>query len=130
MRRLRLALAAAATVLLAACGGGLYVSVGDDGDDDAPAVSITAATTTVPAGGRLRVVAAASDRDGIEQVWFYRLDGDAWTELTACHEEVAPYTCDVFVPDDGRLTVEVRARAFDGWDNEGDSNVVSVAVLR
>ena len=127
MTRLRLVLATAATALLAACGGGLYVSVGGDGEP--PDVSITTAATRVSPGTTFRVVAAASDADGIEQVWFYRLDAEGWVQLTGCKEEVRPYECDVFVPDDGRLTVQVRARAFDGWDDEADSNVLSVPVV-
>jgi hypothetical protein len=132
MRRPRLALAAASAacaVLLAACGGGLYVGVDVGGDGEPPDVSIASAATEVLAGTSFRVVAAASDPDGIEQVWFYRLDGDRWTELADCHEEERPYECDVFVPADGRLTVQVRARAFDGWDDEADSNVLTLPVV-
>ena len=129
MRRLRPALAAACTSLLVACGGGLYVGVDVGGDGERPDVSITSAATEVRPGTSFRVVAAASDPDGIEQVWFYRLDGDRWTELAACHEETRPYECDVFVPADGRSTVQVRARAFDGWDDEADSNVLSLPVV-
>jgi hypothetical protein len=127
MRRLCLALAAASAALLAACGGGLYVNVGGDGEP--PDVSITSAATEVAPGSTFRVVAAASDPDGIEQVWFYRLDGDRWTQLSDCREQRSPYICDVFVPDDGRLTVQVRARAFDGWDDEADSNVIALPVV-
>jgi hypothetical protein len=129
MRPLRLVLAAASALLLAACGGGLYVGVDVGGDGEPPDVSITSAATEVLSGTSFRVVAAASDPDGIEQVWFYRLDGDRWTELEDCHEESRPYECDVFVPADGRTTVQVRARAFDGWDDEANSNVLSLPVV-
>ena len=130
MHRLRHALLAlAAAALAAGCGGGLYVGVDVGGDGEAPDVSISTAALEAVAGTTFRVVAAASDPDGIEQVWFYRLDGDSWTQLPGCKEEVRPYTCDVFVPADGRLQVQVRARAFDGWDDEADSNVITLPVV-
>ena len=103
------------------------MSVGGDGQP--PDVSITTAATTVTAGTTFRVVAAASDADGIDQVWFYRLDNGAWVQIDSCREQVRPYECDVFVPDDGRLQVQVRARAFDGWDDEADSNVITLNVV-
>lgn len=118
-----------AVALVSGCGGGLWVGVDVGGDGEAPDVSITSAAEQAVAGSTVRVVVAASDPDGIEQVWFYRLDGDGWTQLEGCKEEVRPYTCDVFVPADGRLQVQIRARAFDTWDDEADSNVLTLPVV-
>jgi hypothetical protein len=128
MRAPRLAIVALLGSLLAGCGIGLSVGIGSDGED--PYVELTTDATSVLAGGTVRVRAFADDPDGIDQVWFYRLDGERWTELADCHDDTRPYECDVPVPDDGRVEVQIRARAFDGWDDESDSNVVSVAVVR
>lgn len=114
-------------LLLAGCGGGLYIGWGDYGDDSAPSVSITTAQSSVPAGGTLRVAAAASDNDsGIDEVAFYRFDGNAATRLGSVGSP--PYAWDVFVPADGRTQVRVFARARDGAGNEADSAVLAVAV--
>jgi len=97
MKRL---VALAATLLLAGCGGGVYIGWGN-WDDGAPSVSITTAQTSVPAGGTLHVVAAASDNDsGIDEVAFYRVDGGTDTRLGS--DGSAPYDWNVAVPADGR----------------------------
>lgn len=114
-------------LLLAGCGGGLYIGWGDYGDGSAPSVSITTAQSSVPAGGTLRVAAAASDNDsGIDEVAFYRFDGSAATRLGSVGGP--PYAWDVFVPADGRTEVRVFARARDGAGNEADSTVLAVTV--
>ena len=118
--------ALASALLLAGCGGGLWIGIDDDCCRGRPDVSLATAQTSVQAGGTLRVVAAASDRDGIDSVAFYRWDGGVWLRLGA--DGNSPYEWNVPVPADGRTTVEVFARARDGWGNEGDSNVVSVPV--
>lgn len=117
----------AATLLLAGCGGGLYIGWGDYDDDGAPSVSITTAQTSVPAGGTLRVVAAASDDDsGIDEVAFYRVDGGTDTRLGS--DGSAPYEWNVPVPADGRSTVSVFAVARDGAGNTASSNRLTVTV--
>lgn len=120
--------ALAAALLLAGCGGGLWIGVDDDDDFDGsrPSVSLATAQTSVQAGQILRVVAAASDRDGIDSVAFYRWDSGVWLRLGS--DGSSPYEWNVAVPADGRTTVEVFARARDGWGYEADSNIVSVAV--
>ena len=115
--------------LLAGCGGGLYIGIdGGDGFGDGrdPAVNIATAQTSVAPGGTLRVVAAASDSDGIDYVSFYRRDGSAWVRLADDLRE--PYEQDINVPADGRAQVEVFARAFDRSGRSGDSNVLTVPV--
>ncbi len=116
----------AATLLLAGCGGGLYLGWGDCCDSGAPSVSITTAQASVPAGGTLRVVAAASDDSGIDEVAFYRVDGTADTRLGS--DGSAPYEWNVVVPTDGRTTLTVFARARDGAGNTGDSALLTVSV--
>jgi hypothetical protein len=116
----------AATLLLAGCGGGLYIGWGDYGDDGAPSVSITTAQTSVPAGGTLRVVAAASDESGIDEVAFYRVDGATDTRLGS--DGSAPYEWNVPVPADGRTTVSVFAQARDGAGNTANSGLLTISV--
>lgn len=124
MKRLALL---AATLLLAGCGGGIYLGWSNYDDDGAPSVSITTAQTSVPAGGTLRVVAAASDDDsGIDEVAFYRVDGDTDTRLGS--DGSAPYEWSVPVPADGRSTVSVFARARDGAGNAANSGLLTVSV--
>lgn len=124
MKRLALL---AATLLLAGCGGGIYLGWSDYDDDGAPSVSITTAQTSVPAGGTLRVVAAASDSDsGIDEVAFYRVDGATDTRLGS--DGSAPYEWNVPVPADGRGTVSVFARARDGAGNTASSGLLTIPV--
>ena len=114
-------------LLLAGCGGGLYIGWGDYGDGTAPSVSIATAQASVPAGGVLRVVAAASDNDsGIDDVAFYRIDGSADVRLGS--DGSPPYEWDFVAPNDGRATLRVFARARDGAGNEADSLVLAVPV--
>jgi hypothetical protein len=115
--------------LAAGCGGGVFIGIGggdDFGDGRDPVVSIAVAQTSVPPGGTLRVVAAASDADGIDSVSFYRRDGGRWVRLADDLRE--PYEQDLDVPADGRSLIEVFARAFDRSGRSGDSNVVGVPV--
>jgi hypothetical protein len=125
--RPRIALVAVAAVgLVSACGGGLWLGIGSAWDGSPPSVSLAAAQASVPAGGTLRVVAAAADPSGIEDVAFYRLDGSQWVRLGSDGSE--PYQWDVPVPADGRTSVSVFARATDGSGLEADSSVVTVPV--
>jgi hypothetical protein len=123
---------AAAALLLAACGGGLWLSYsgGDDdwADDRPPSIQIDAAATSVQAGGTLEVVAAAADESGIDEVAFYRLDDGDWARLGSDGAE--PFEWSVRVPDDGRVSVSVRARATDRAGMQADSPVLTVPVVR
>ena len=114
-------------LLLAGCGGGLYIGIGG-GDDNPPAVSIATAQTSVAAGGTLHVVAAASDNEsGIDEVAFYRLDFNV--EVRIGSDGSPPYEWDYVVPDDGRTSMRVFARARDGAGNLADSTVLDVPVV-
>ena len=103
---------------LAACGGGLFIGFGDD-DFGPPSVSLDAAQTSVVAGDTVRVVAAAADENGIDEVAFYRVDGGSAVRLGSDADE--PYEWFVAVPTDGRTTLRLFARATDGWGNRADS---------
>ncbi len=108
---------------LVACGGGVYL---DYWDDDPPDVSLAASSTSALAGGSVRLVAAAADRDGIDQVRFYRYDGS--TAVRIGTDDRAPYEWDLLVPADGRTSVIVFARAIDDFGNYNDSNAVTISI--
>lgn len=119
----------AAAAMLAGCGGGIYLELGDDDwNDGAPSVSIATAASSVVAGGTLHVIAAAADDDGIDGVDFYRRDDSRWTFVGS--DGQAPYEAWVPVPADGRVVLEVTARATDGGGREADSEVLQVPVVR
>ncbi|MBX3604477.1 MAG: hypothetical protein KF788_04365 [Piscinibacter sp.] len=111
---------------LAACGGGLYIGFGD-GDYGPPSVSLAAAATTVQAGTTVRVVAAAADENGIDEVAFYRLDGNTAVRLGS--DGSAPYEWQVAVPSDGRTTLHLFARATDGVGDRADSDELVLTVV-
>jgi hypothetical protein len=121
-----IALMAAVTLLLHGCGGGVFFGIGDDFDDSPPSVNLTTAATSVPAGQQVRFVAAASDEDGIDQVSFYRLDGNGPVLLGS--DGGAPYEWTATAPTDGRNTLQVFARAFDHFGSSADSATVAVAI--
>ena len=128
--RLRRWLAATAVLLsLAGCGGGIWINYADDNwDVRPPSVSIAAAASSVPPGGTLRVVAAAADESGIDEVAFFRRDAGGWTLLGRDRSE--PYEWLVDVPADGRTVVELFARATDRSGLSADSAVIAVPVTR
>lgn len=123
--RTRLVLAAPLLAALAACGGGLYISFGDD-NLGPPSVSLAAAQTSVRAGDSVRVVAAAADENGIDEVALYRLDGNAAVRLGS--DGSAPYEWQVLVPSDGRTTLRLFARATDGVGDRADSDLLTLTV--
>ena len=115
-----------AALALTACGGGFFVEIGDGFDDGPPSVSLAAGATSVQAGQTLNVVAAAADSNGIDEVAFYRLDGNTAVRLGS--DGRAPYEWSVPVPSDGRNTLRLFARATDNFGNRADSDVVFVTV--
>ena len=125
---LALALALVLALTLFGCGGGIWIGIdGSDRDGQPPSVSIASAATSVAAGGSLRVIAAAADASGIEEVAFFRRDGALWTRLGSDASE--PYEWQVTVPADGRTVLEVFARATDRTGMQADSLVLAVSVL-
>lgn len=123
MRRRLVPLLVAA--VLAGCGGGFYIGIGDEGDGP-PSVSLAAPVSSVAAGATVRVVAAAADADGIDELALYRIDGDA--AVFVASDTVAPYEWDVLVPADGRSTLRLFARATDGWGDRADSRELVLTV--
>ena len=117
--------ALAASTWLAGCGGGVYLEFGD-WDDLPPVVELAASASTAPAGGTVRLVAAAADEDGIDHVRFYRYDGN--TAVLLGTDGAAPYEWTLVVPADGRGSVSVFAHAVDRSGNRADSNLVSIGI--
>jgi hypothetical protein len=110
-------------LLLGACGGGLYI---DFEDDEPPAVELAVDRTSAQAGQTVQLTAAASDDDGIDWVFFYRLDGSVAVRVG--DDGRRPYQAVAVVPSDGRSELRLFARAYDWSGNRTDSAVVSVAV--
>jgi hypothetical protein len=120
--------AAAVVLALGGCGGGVAFGFGfgycDDCDDDPPAVSIASTMTTVEAGDEVKLVAAASDESGIDDVTFYRRDGD--TEVVLGSDGSAPYEWTLTPADAGTLVMFARARDDEG--NRTDSTDLTITV--
>lgn len=117
-------------MLLAGCGGGISIGFdwGDPWDDGrAPSVSLAVSPDTVRAGQPVRLVAAASDADGIEQVAFFRIENGGSVLLFA--DGQAPYEFDTLTPTDGRSSVRYFARATDHTGRRSDSVAATVTLL-
>ena len=129
-RLVRLALAVAVPVAVAACGGGFFISFGfdDDDHDHRLAVSLAVSPTSADPGQAVQLAAAASDPSGIDDVQFFRLDGDAAVPLGADGD--APFEWSTTVPPQAVGSVSFFARATDGFGHRTDSNVVAVTVGR
>ena len=127
LRRFRLCfLACAAGVLIAGCGGGVYIGWGI-GDGFAPSVSLAVSPSAAAPGETVALAAAASDYDGIDQVTFYRLDGEVTTPLAALARP--PYSLETAIPLDASGSVSYFARAIDNSGDRADSNLVTVSVV-
>jgi hypothetical protein len=99
---------------------------GPDYFDAPPVVQMSPLPSPVQAGGVLRLGASAADEDGIDEVAFYRVDGNRATFLGA--DFTPPYQVDTLIPGD-RFTVSYFARATDRAGRRTDSAVVSASVL-
>lgn len=106
-----------AAAALAGCGGGIYLGWGDD-DFGPPSVNLAAAVASVP----------PADENGIDEVALYRIDDGR--AVFVASDVSAPYEWDVLVPDDGRTTLRLFARATDGWGERADSRELVLTVTR
>lgn len=123
-RALSIPLVAAA---LGGCGGGLWIGYSDFDDDDLPRVSLVASVDSAVPGETIRLSAAASDDDGIDQVRFYRVLGDG-SVLRLGDDDGEPYQWDTVLPSTSASQVRYFARAFDRFGNWNDSDTVSVTL--
>lgn len=116
---------------LGGCGGGFFVGVniGGDGNGDgfAPDVSIVANVTGAAPGSTVRLTAAASDSDGIDEVAFFRVEGSDAVLLGS--DGASPYQMDAVLPLDATGAVRFFARATDRSGDRRDSAPVTVNVL-
>jgi hypothetical protein len=121
-------LALALAGLLIGCGGGLFVGIELGGSNDrAPSVALSA-VSEAPAGGTVRLAAAASDDFGVDAVSFYRQEAAGPATLLGT-DNLQPYNFDTTVPASPLGTVwRYFARAFDGAGQQGDSEVVEITV--
>lgn len=129
MQPRRFLIPALAAALLGACGGGVYLSY-EFGDDDefGPDVSLSSSVTAAEPGASVQLSAAASDGDGVDEVAFFRDDPGDWVLLA--RDPGAPFRISTVVPDDGRTVVRYFARATDNRGERGDSNIVTIDVIR
>ena len=126
----RVASTLAATALLAGCGGGLYLGFElGGGFGDTPAVDLAVSPAAARAGDAVQLVAAASDRDGIDDVRFYRVESDGSRTLLGS-DGVAPFEWSVVVraADAAAGVLRLQAVARDGVGDTGDSAVRVIAV--
>jgi len=117
-------LLASAAFVLGGCGGGVGFGYCDDCDNQPPSVVIVSAVETIEAGEELRLVAAASDESGIDDVTFYRRDGE--TDVVLGSDGSAPYEWRLTPEDAGTLVVFARARDDDG--NRANSASITITV--
>ena len=117
--------ALAGALLLAGCGGGFYVGI--DGEDD-PDVELAAVPGTVTSGGTVELQASVDGGTGfIVEVRFYRVDGSSLVFLGS--DTASPYRLNVTAPTvTSSTTVEYVARAWDEFNNRGESDGVTVTV--
>ncbi len=128
-----------AVFALAGCGGGFYLAydnrddIRDDGgvigsgDGRPPQVELVVGSSTAQVGQNVRLAAAAVDGDGIDEVIFYRYDGN--TAVRLGNDRSAPYEFVLPVPNDGRASVSVFARAYDERGQSADSAIVTLAIV-
>jgi len=118
------AAAAALGLALSACGVGLSFGFGPD--DDPPSVSLAAAPSSAAPGGRIGLVAAASDDYVVSEVLFFRIDAGSDTLLGRDRSE--PYALETTLPAAAFGEVRYFAVAVDDAGQETRSQDVTVTV--
>ncbi|MFO1218495.1 MAG: hypothetical protein U1E89_09010 [Burkholderiaceae bacterium] len=128
----RLRAAAAALVcagLAAGCGGGISIGLGYGGDlDQPPEVALAASVTEALPGAIVRLVAAATDDGGVDEVAFMRRLDDG-SLIVVATDRSQPFDAEVTVPAVAAGTVlRYVARATDTAGQSRDSAPVSITV--
>jgi hypothetical protein len=99
------------------------------GYDDPPSVSVAASVTDALPGEVIRLVAAATDDDYVDEVDFFRIDPDGRRFLLGTDGR-EPWEWEAVMPNVARgETVWFFARAYDGWGQSSDSVRVGVVAL-
>lgn len=114
---------------LPGCGGGLYLGIGGGGDgDQPPAVALAASATEGLPGAVVRLVAAATDDFGVDQVTFLRREANGADTVLAT-DTAEPYQLDITLPGAAAGTVlRYLARARDGAGQSSDSAAIEITV--
>jgi hypothetical protein len=128
--------AAAAATALAGCGGGVavgldlgYAQVIYETDfDERPNVSVAVSSNTARVGQTVRVIAAASDDFGVEEVIFYSVRESGEAEYISDARR-PPYAIDVVIPSSPSGVIYFMARAVDTSGQYRDSALSAVTVL-
>ena len=118
----------AGALWLSGCGVGISLGIGGDYDDP-PSVSLAVSRSSAAPGQSLRLVAAASDDDYVDEVVFYRVDPEGFV-TRLCSDTRPEYECDTTLPASARRGSELRffARAWDSGGQSSDSQQVGVRV--
>ena len=123
---------AASTLVLAigiaGCGGGLYLGIGGGDNDQPPTVALAASASEGLPGAVVRLVAAAADDFGIDQVTFLRREANG-TDTVLATDMAEPYQVDVTLPSAPSGTVlRYLARARDDAGQSRDSALLEITV--
>lgn len=113
---------------LVGCGGGLYLGIGGGDGDQPPTVALAASASEGLPGAVVRLIAAATDDFGVDEVTFLRREtgGD---DTVLASDSAEPYQHDITLPGVAAGTVlRYLARARDGAGQSSDSVVVEIAV--
>ena len=103
--------------------------IGWDHGDELPSVSLAVARTSALPGEVVRLAAAASDDDFVDEVEFYRIDPDGRRFYLGVDGR-DPFEWDAVMPNFARgEVVYFFARAFDSWGQSRDSDRVPVTLL-
>ena len=113
---------------LVGCGGGLYLGIGSGDGDRPPTVALAASASEGLAGAVVRLVAAATDDFGVDEVTFLRREASGGDAVLAS-DSAEPYQHDITLPGVAAGTVlRYLARARDGAGQSSDSAVVEITV--
>ncbi len=113
---------------LCACGGGLYLGIGGGDNDQPPTVALAASASEGLPGAVVRLVAAATDDFGVDQVTFLQREANG-TDTVLATDIAEPYQLDITLPSAPSGTVlRYLARARDDVGQSRDSAVLEIIV--